>query len=117
MSTMFHMRKFVKDIVLPNKSFPRGNPTSLVSTHTNLTSPEVNDDIFDPEEDIIENLLNLLKCLLTQSSLANYSLDNDLINTILEMFTDEHALDYSSPPLYDDDLDYSSPPLWDDYDR
>ncbi|GJU25354.1 hypothetical protein Tco_1163975 [Tanacetum coccineum] len=35
------------------------------------------------------------------------------------MFTDEHALDYSSPPLYDDvddDLDYSSPPLWDDYD-
>ncbi|GKA67418.1 hypothetical protein Tco_0767335 [Tanacetum coccineum] len=48
---------------------------------------------------------------------TNYSLDNDLINTILEMFTDEHALDYSSPPLYDDvddDLDYSSPPLWDD---
>ncbi|GJU02750.1 reverse transcriptase domain-containing protein [Tanacetum coccineum] len=232
---------------------PSGNPTSLVSSHTNLTSPEVNDDIFDPEEDIIENLLNLdktkdlppnpsslpppfhnslsdsttssspslhlsetsdyfleefadelahitfppgnddlpfdaesdlleleyllnhdpikdmdsiledsvdenslddnlddtiseeftdelapsesfppgdddmtpkdvikeVKCLLTQSPLANYSLDNDLINTILEMFTDEHALDYSSPPLYDDvddDLDYSSPPLWDDYD-
>ncbi|GJT65983.1 hypothetical protein Tco_1017463 [Tanacetum coccineum] len=40
---------------------PSGNPTSLVSTHTNLTSPEVNDDIFDPEEDIIENLLNLDK--------------------------------------------------------
>ncbi|GJZ27548.1 hypothetical protein Tco_0571801, partial [Tanacetum coccineum] len=35
--------------------------TSLVSTHTTLTSPEVNDDIFDPEEDIIENLLNLDK--------------------------------------------------------
>ncbi|GJZ37713.1 hypothetical protein Tco_0583904 [Tanacetum coccineum] len=32
------------------------------------------------------------------------------------MSTDKHALDYSSPPLYDDDLDYSSPPLWDDYD-
>ncbi|GKD55124.1 reverse transcriptase domain-containing protein [Tanacetum coccineum] len=40
---------------------PSGNPTSLVSTHTNLTSPEVNDDIFDPEEDIIENLINLDK--------------------------------------------------------
>ncbi|GKB08868.1 hypothetical protein Tco_0837180, partial [Tanacetum coccineum] len=142
---------------------PSGNPTSLVSTHTNLTLPEVNDDIFDPEEDIIENLINQIslhfmkirnddlvdtipeeftdelapsdsfppgnndmtpedvikevKCLLTQSPLANYSLDNDLINTILEMFTDEHALDYSSPPLYDDvddDLDYSSPLLWDD---
>ncbi|GKE35947.1 reverse transcriptase domain-containing protein [Tanacetum coccineum] len=34
-----------------------------------------------------------------------------------DMFTDEHALDYSSPPLYDDvddDLYYSSPTLWDD---
>ncbi|GJT00438.1 hypothetical protein Tco_0821607 [Tanacetum coccineum] len=40
---------------------PSGNPTSLISSHTNLTSPEVNDDIFDPEEDIIENLLNLDK--------------------------------------------------------
>ncbi|GJU70002.1 reverse transcriptase domain-containing protein [Tanacetum coccineum] len=156
---------------------PSGNPTSLVSTHTNLTSPEVNDDIFNLKEDIIKNLINLdktkdlplshenplsgsttspsptlisleetipeefadelalidsfppgnddmtpedvikeVKCLLTQSPLANYSLDNDLVVTILEMFTDEHALDYSSPPLYDDvddDLYYSSPTLWD----
>ncbi|GJS56987.1 reverse transcriptase domain-containing protein [Tanacetum coccineum] len=36
-----------------------GNPTS--SSHLDLTSPKVNDDIFDPEEDIIENLLNLDK--------------------------------------------------------
>nr|GEX52311.1 reverse transcriptase domain-containing protein [Tanacetum cinerariifolium] len=27
---------------------------------------------------------------------------NDLVDTIHEMFTDEHTLDYSSPPLYDD---------------
>ncbi|GJT54997.1 reverse transcriptase domain-containing protein [Tanacetum coccineum] len=40
---------------------PSGNPTSLVSSHTNLTSPEVNDDIFDLEVDIIENLLHLDK--------------------------------------------------------
>ncbi|GJX89787.1 reverse transcriptase domain-containing protein [Tanacetum coccineum] len=40
---------------------PSGNPTSPFSSHTDLTSPEVNDDIFDPEEDIIENLLNLDK--------------------------------------------------------
>ncbi|GJT23151.1 ribonuclease H-like domain-containing protein [Tanacetum coccineum] len=147
---------------------PSAIRTSSLLSHTNLTSPEVNDDIFDPEEDIIENLLNLdktkdlppyhdnqiewqshsnfgtrdqemmifplnaksarsrirvledvikeVKCLLTQSPLANYSLDNDLVVTILEMFTDEHALDYSSPPLYDDvddDLYYSSPTLWD----
>ncbi|GKF04590.1 hypothetical protein Tco_0035258, partial [Tanacetum coccineum] len=40
---------------------PSGNPTSLFSSHTNLTSPEVNNDIFDPEEEIIKNLLNLDK--------------------------------------------------------
>ncbi|GJZ03507.1 reverse transcriptase domain-containing protein [Tanacetum coccineum] len=139
-----------------------GNPTSSLTSHTDLTSLEVKYDIFDPEGDMeefkaylasdsfppgnddlvkaipeeladelalidsfppgnddmtLEDVIKEVKCLLTQSPLANYSLDNDLINTILEMFTDEHALDYSSPPLYDDaDLDYSSPPLWDDYD-
>ncbi|GKC66792.1 reverse transcriptase domain-containing protein [Tanacetum coccineum] len=38
-----------------------GNPTSSLTSHTDLTSPEVNDDIFDPEGDIIKNLLNLDK--------------------------------------------------------
>ncbi|GJU94651.1 reverse transcriptase domain-containing protein [Tanacetum coccineum] len=38
-----------------------GNPTSSLTSHTDLTSSEVNDDIFDPEGDIIENLLNLDK--------------------------------------------------------
>ncbi|GKE29793.1 reverse transcriptase domain-containing protein [Tanacetum coccineum] len=38
-----------------------GNPTSSLTSHTDLTSPEVNNDIFDPEGDIIENLLNLDK--------------------------------------------------------
>ncbi|GJZ59831.1 reverse transcriptase domain-containing protein, partial [Tanacetum coccineum] len=63
----------------PSESFPPGN---------NDMTPK----------DVIKEV----KCLLTQSPLANYSLDNGLINTILEMFTDEHALDYSSPPLWDD---------------
>ncbi|GKA53014.1 hypothetical protein Tco_0746329, partial [Tanacetum coccineum] len=40
---------------------PSDNPTSSLTSHTDLTSPEVNDDIFDPEGDIIENLLNLDK--------------------------------------------------------
>ncbi|GJS49722.1 reverse transcriptase domain-containing protein [Tanacetum coccineum] len=31
--------------------------------------------------------------------------NNDLVDTIPEMFTDEHTLDYSSPPLYDDVYD------------
>ncbi|GKC98957.1 hypothetical protein Tco_1169232 [Tanacetum coccineum] len=53
------MWKLREDLFATNH--PSGNPTSLFSSHTNLTSPEVNDDIFDPEEDIIENLLNLDK--------------------------------------------------------
>ncbi|GKD65720.1 hypothetical protein Tco_1307828 [Tanacetum coccineum] len=181
-----------KDLFATNH--PSGNPTSSLTSHTDLTSSEVNDDIFNPEGDIIKNFLNLdktkdlppyhdnplilpfnaksdlleleyllnhdpikdmnsiledsvdenslddnlddtisemftdelapsksfppgdndmtledvikeVKCLLTQSPLENYSLDNDLINTILEIFTDEHALDYSSPPLYDCRID------------
>ncbi|GKD64510.1 reverse transcriptase domain-containing protein [Tanacetum coccineum] len=40
---------------------PSGNPTSSLTSHTDLTSLEVNDDIFDLEGDIIENLLNLYK--------------------------------------------------------
>ncbi|GKF81245.1 hypothetical protein Tco_0239847 [Tanacetum coccineum] len=97
-------------------SFPLGNddhvdllPEEFADKLALIESfPSGNDDM--TPEDVIKEV----KCLLTQSPLANYSLDNDLVNTILEMFTDEHTLDYSSPPLYDDvddDLDYSSPPL------
>ncbi|GJX38005.1 reverse transcriptase domain-containing protein [Tanacetum coccineum] len=51
--------EILKDLFTTNH--PSGNPTSSFTSHTYLTSPEVNDDIFDPEEDIIENLLNLDK--------------------------------------------------------
>ncbi|GJZ12891.1 reverse transcriptase domain-containing protein [Tanacetum coccineum] len=51
--------EILKDLFAINH--PSGNPTSSLTSHTDLTSPEVNDDIFDPEEDIIENLLNLDK--------------------------------------------------------
>ncbi|GKD65809.1 hypothetical protein Tco_1307917 [Tanacetum coccineum] len=46
--------------------------------------------------------------------------NNDLVDTIPEMLTDEHTLDYSSPLRYDDADEhtfyYSSPPLYDDVD-
>nr|GEW16216.1 hypothetical protein [Tanacetum cinerariifolium] len=78
----------------------------------------VNDDLpFDIESDIkeIEYLLNhdpikdmdsILKDSIDESNLANSNVN--LFDTIPKMFTDEHALDYSSPPIYDDyddDLD------------
>nr|GFD56107.1 hypothetical protein [Tanacetum cinerariifolium] len=46
------------------------------------------------------------RCSIDESNLAD---PNDiLVDTILEIHTDEHALDYSSPLIYDDyddDLD------------
>ncbi|GKB64276.1 reverse transcriptase domain-containing protein [Tanacetum coccineum] len=58
------------------------------------------DDNFDPEADLreIKYLLNLDP--LTDSSPTT---DIDIINPILERFTDEPALIYSSPPGDDDD--------------
>ncbi|GKE77267.1 hypothetical protein Tco_1543387, partial [Tanacetum coccineum] len=44
---------------------------------------------------------------ILEDSVDENSLDDNLNDTISEMFTDEHALDYSSPPLsddYDDEL-------------
>nr|GEX20460.1 reverse transcriptase domain-containing protein [Tanacetum cinerariifolium] len=89
-----------------------------------ITFPLGNDDLpfhieFDLKE--IEYLLNqdpikemdsILKDSIDQSNLAD--LNDNLIDTMPEMFTEEHALDYSSPPLYDeydDDLFKLSPTL------
>nr|GEX87431.1 hypothetical protein [Tanacetum cinerariifolium] len=86
---------------------PSGNPT--FSSHPELTSPEGNNDIFDLEGGNVlpEKLLDLdsTKDLhpprhvnpLSDSTTYSFS-----PNQLLEMFTDEHALDYSFPPLYDE---------------
>ncbi|GJU67126.1 hypothetical protein Tco_1253385 [Tanacetum coccineum] len=39
---------------------------------------------------------------ILEDSVDENSLDDKLVDTISEMFTDEHAFDYSSPPLWDD---------------
>nr|GEX73445.1 reverse transcriptase domain-containing protein [Tanacetum cinerariifolium] len=76
------------------------------------TFPRGNDDLhFDIESDLreIEYLLNhdptkemdyILEDSVDKCNLANPN--NNLVDTIPGMFTDEHTLDYSSPPLYDD---------------
>nr|GFA39466.1 reverse transcriptase domain-containing protein [Tanacetum cinerariifolium] len=68
--------------------------------------------VFDVESDLkeIEFLLHQsidssLKDSIDQSNLAN--LADNFVDSMTEMFTDEHALDYSSPPIfveYDDDF-------------
>nr|GEV72307.1 reverse transcriptase domain-containing protein [Tanacetum cinerariifolium] len=126
---------FLEDWFSTNQ--PSGNLTFL--SHPELTSPEVQNDIFDleggnvlpkklldldftknlhpplhfdVESDIkeIEFLLyqdidSSLKDSIDQSNLAN--LTDNFVDFMPEMFTDEHTLDYSSPPIfdeYDDDL-------------
>nr|GEW16779.1 reverse transcriptase domain-containing protein [Tanacetum cinerariifolium] len=85
---------------------------------TLITFPPENDDLpFDIESDLreIEYLLNhdpnkerdsILEDSVDEDNLAD--LNENLFDTILEMFTEEHTLDYLSTPLYDDfddDLD------------
>nr|GEV50171.1 reverse transcriptase domain-containing protein [Tanacetum cinerariifolium] len=60
---------------------------------------DLNDDM-TPEDGIRE-----IEYLLNRDPLAEYSPNNDLLYTIPEKFTDEHTLDYSSPPRYDDLFD------------
>nr|GEV76833.1 reverse transcriptase domain-containing protein [Tanacetum cinerariifolium] len=73
--------------------------------------PGYNDLLFDIKFDLreIEYLLNhdptkeidsILEDLVDEGNLADPN--NDLVDTIPEMFTDEHTLDYPSLALYDD---------------
>nr|GFB85241.1 hypothetical protein [Tanacetum cinerariifolium] len=76
---------------------------------------EYDDDLqFDIESDLkeIEYLLyydpikdidSSLKDSIYQSNLAN--LNDNLVDSIPEMFIDEHALDYSSPMIFDEYYD------------
>nr|GEU76060.1 hypothetical protein [Tanacetum cinerariifolium] len=132
-------KDFLEELFLTNQ--PSGNPT--FSSHPELTSSEVKDDIFDPEgcnvlpeklldldstkdlhpllhfdiesdlkeieyllyHDPIKDIDSSLKDLIDQNNLAD--LNDNLVDSMPEMFTDEHALDYSSPLIfdeYDDDI-------------
>ncbi|GKE27476.1 hypothetical protein Tco_1442860 [Tanacetum coccineum] len=70
--------------------------------------PEINYLPFDAESDLqeIEYLLNHdpIKEMdsILEDSVDKNSPDDNLVDTISEMFTDKHALDYSSSPLWDD---------------
>nr|GEW95002.1 hypothetical protein [Tanacetum cinerariifolium] len=103
---------FLKDLFSTNQ--PSGNPTFL--SHPELTLPEVKDDIFDPDGGnfLSKKLLDLdstkdLHPPLHVNPLSGNTTYSSSPNQLLEMFTNEHALDYSSPPLYDeydDDLQF-----------
>nr|GEY49672.1 reverse transcriptase domain-containing protein [Tanacetum cinerariifolium] len=111
-----------EEMILPDVINPlSGNTTSSSPDHfleefadelALITFPPRNDDLFfDIKSDLreIEYFLNHdltkeidsnLDDLVDECNLAD--LNNDLVDTIPKMFTDEHTLDYSSLPLYDD---------------
>nr|GEW38425.1 reverse transcriptase domain-containing protein [Tanacetum cinerariifolium] len=112
-----------KDLHLPHHVNPLSGSTTSSSSLTYLleefayelaliTFPPRNDDLqFDIESDHkeIEYLLHhdpikdidsILTDSIDQSNLAY--LNDNLVDSMPEMFTDEHALDYSSPLLYDE---------------
>ncbi|GJQ90990.1 reverse transcriptase domain-containing protein [Tanacetum coccineum] len=103
-------KDYLEDLFANEKitNHPSGNPTSSLTSYTDLTSPKVNDDIFDSEGDIIENLLNLdktkdlppyhdnpLSGSITSSS-PSLSI-SETSNYFLEEFADELA-HFTFPP-------------------
>nr|GEY80372.1 hypothetical protein [Tanacetum cinerariifolium] len=131
---------FLEDLFATNHQ--SGSPT--FSSHTDLTSPEVKDNIFDPERDIVLDSTKDLHPphninLLSGNDDLPFDIESDLkeieyllnhnpikeIDSILENLVDEHNLaDLNDnlvdtiPEMFIDEhaVDYSSPPLCDEYD-
>ncbi|GJW14738.1 hypothetical protein Tco_0018871 [Tanacetum coccineum] len=85
------------------------NPSSPLPLSHNPLSGSTTSSSLDHLLEEIEYLLNhdptkemdsILEDLVDEDNLADPN--NDLVDTIPEMFTDEHTLDYSFLPLYDD---------------
>nr|GFA29592.1 hypothetical protein [Tanacetum cinerariifolium] len=133
--TFFHTDLTSPEVINPLS----GNTTSSSPNHlleefadelTIITFSPGNDDLsFIIESDLreIEYLLNhdptnemdsILEDSVDECNLADPN--NDLVDTIPKMFTDEHTFDYSSPPLYDDvdddlvELDSDNDDVYDD---
>nr|GEW27415.1 hypothetical protein [Tanacetum cinerariifolium] len=104
-----------KDLHLPLHDNPLSGSTTCFSSSNPLLEefadelpPKYDDNLqFDIDSDLkdIEFLLyqdknSSLKDSIDQKNLAN--LADIFVDSIPEMFTDEHALDYSSPPIIDE---------------
>nr|GEY41067.1 reverse transcriptase domain-containing protein [Tanacetum cinerariifolium] len=92
------LKEFAVELALI--TFPLGNNDLPLDIESDLKEIE-----YLLHHDPIKDMDSILKYLIDQSNLAD--LNDNLVDTMPEMFIDEHALDYSSPPLYDkydDDL-------------
>nr|GEW12732.1 hypothetical protein [Tanacetum cinerariifolium] len=77
---------------LPLIIFPAGNDDLQFDIESDLKEIE-----YLLHHDPIKDIDSILKDSIDQSNLAD-----NLVDFMPEMFTDEYALDYSSPPLYDE---------------
>nr|GFA45364.1 hypothetical protein [Tanacetum cinerariifolium] len=75
--------------------FPPGNDDLPSDIESNLKEIE-----YLLHHDPIKDIDSILEDSIDQSNLAD--LNDNLVDSIPEMFTEEHALDYSSPLLYDE---------------
>nr|GEY34857.1 hypothetical protein [Tanacetum cinerariifolium] len=87
------LEEFVDELALI--TFSPGNDDLPFDIEPNLKEIE-----YLLHHDPIKDIDSILKDSIDQSNLAD--LNDNLIDSMLEMFTDEDALDYSSPPLYDE---------------
>nr|GEY57579.1 reverse transcriptase domain-containing protein [Tanacetum cinerariifolium] len=89
-------------------------PPPLKMLKALLSNKEKLQELFDIESDLkeieyplhhdpIKDIDSILKDTIDQSNLVD--LNDNLVDSMPEMFTDEHALDYSSPSLYDEYAD------------
>ncbi|GKB47274.1 hypothetical protein Tco_0898027 [Tanacetum coccineum] len=88
---------------------PISEPVTKSSSSPTITSFEESDLIWEEFKAYLAsdsfplgNDDHLSDLFTSEEFTSEYSPNNDLVDTIPEMFTDEHTLDYSLPPLYDD---------------
>nr|GEZ03766.1 reverse transcriptase domain-containing protein [Tanacetum cinerariifolium] len=87
------LEEFANELALT--TFPPGNDSLQFDIEFDLKEIE-----YLLHHDPIKDIDSILEDSIDQSNLAD--LNDDLVDTMTEMFTDEHALYYSSPPLYDE---------------
>nr|GEX01287.1 reverse transcriptase domain-containing protein [Tanacetum cinerariifolium] len=105
------LEEFANELALI--TFPPGNDDLPFNIKSHLSEIEylLNHDPTKEMDSILEDSID--ECNLLDPN-------NNLVDTILEMFADEHTLDYSSPPLYDDvdddlvELEFDNDDVYDD---
>nr|GEU77653.1 zinc finger, CCHC-type [Tanacetum cinerariifolium] len=89
--------------VLPEKLLDLDSTKDLHPSHHFDIESNLKEIEYLLHHDPIKDIDSILKDLIDQSNLVD--LNDNLVDSMPEMFTDEHALDYSSPPLYDENDD------------